>query len=64
MRTVIRVVSLLDIAAALDQDAPTLWRDPEASCPYFRLGDTVSLRHQRDRKISEMLNFRDLGRSR
>jgi hypothetical protein len=48
MLTVILVVSLLGTGAALAQDAPTLWRDPEAGCTYLRLGDTLSLRHQRD----------------
>jgi hypothetical protein len=48
MRTVILVASLLGTAPALAQEAPALWRDPEAGCTYFRLGDTLSLRYQRD----------------
>ncbi len=48
MRIVILVVSLLGLAPAVAQDAPSLWRDPDGGCTYFKLGDTLSLRYQRD----------------
>jgi hypothetical protein len=48
MRTVILIASLLDTAPVIAQDAPALWRDPDGGCIYFRLGDSLSLRHQRD----------------
>jgi len=48
MRTFILVASLLSTAPVLAQDAPAIWRDPESGCTYFRLGDTLSLRFQRD----------------
>ncbi|WP_147023158.1 hypothetical protein [Microvirga aerophila] len=44
----ILVVGLLGLAPALAQDAPSLWRDPDGGCTYFKLGDTLSLRYQRD----------------
>ena len=44
----ILVASLLSIAPAFAQEAPALWRDPEGGCTYFKLGDTLSLRYQRD----------------
>jgi hypothetical protein len=48
MRTVILVASLLSIAPATAQEAPSVWRDPEGGCTYLKLGDTLSLRYQRD----------------
>jgi hypothetical protein len=48
MRTVILIASLLGTAPVIAQDAPALWRDPDSGCTYFRLGDTLSLRYQRD----------------
>src|SRR5918997_1360823 len=48
MRTVILIASLLNTAPVMAQDAPALWRDPDGGCTYFRLGDTLSLRYQRD----------------
>src|SRR5829696_6359849 len=48
MRAVILVASLLSIAPATAQEAPSVWRDPEGGCTYLRLGDTLSLRYQRD----------------
>jgi len=48
MRIVILVASILSTASAVAQDAPALWRDPDGGCTYFRLGDTLSLRYQRD----------------
>jgi hypothetical protein len=48
MRTVILIASLLSIAPAIAQEAPSVWRDPEGGCTYLKLGDTLSLRYQRD----------------
>src|ERR687889_1033425 len=48
MRTAILVASILCIAPAMAQEAPSVWRDPDAGCMYFKLGDTLSLRYQRD----------------
>jgi hypothetical protein len=48
MRTIILIACLLSTAPVLAQDAPALWRDPEGGCTYFKLGDTLSLRYQRD----------------
>ncbi|MFC5487558.1 hypothetical protein, partial [Microvirga aerilata] len=48
MRTLILVVSLLSTTPVLAQDTPAIWRDPESGCTYFRLGDPLSLRFQRD----------------
>ena len=48
MRTVILVASILCIAPAMAQEAPSVWRDPDGGCVYFKLGDTLSLRYQRD----------------
>ena len=48
MRTAILFVSLLGIAAAIAQEAPTVWRDPDGGCAHFKVGDTLSLRYQRD----------------
>jgi hypothetical protein len=48
MRTVTLIAILLGIAPATAQDAPTVWRDPDGGCLYFKLGDTLSLRYQRD----------------
>ncbi len=48
MRNLVLIASLLSTAPSLAQDAPALWRDPEGGCTYFKLGDTLSLRYQRD----------------
>jgi hypothetical protein len=40
MRTVTLIAILLGIAPATAQDAPTVWRDPDGGCLYFKLGDT------------------------
>jgi hypothetical protein len=48
MRTAVLVASILCIAPAMAQDAPSVWRDPDGGCVYFKLGDTLSLRYQRD----------------
>jgi hypothetical protein len=48
MRTPVLVASLLSIAPAIAQEAPSVWRDPEGGCTYLKLGDTLSLRFQRD----------------
>lgn len=48
MRTAILIASLLGLAPALAQEAPAVWRDPDGGCIYFKLGDTLSLRYQRD----------------
>jgi hypothetical protein len=48
MRTAILTTSILAITPALAQEAPSLWRDPDGGCTYFKLGDTLSLRYQRD----------------
>ena len=48
MRTMILVASFLVTVPAFAQDAPSLWRDPDGGCTYFKLGDTLSLRYQRD----------------
>jgi hypothetical protein len=48
MKTVILVASLLVIAPAIAQETPSVWRDPEGGCTYLKLGDTLSLRYQRD----------------
>ena len=48
MRTVTLIAIFLGIAPATAQDAPTVWRDPDGGCLYFKLGDTLSLRYQRD----------------
>jgi hypothetical protein len=48
MRTAILVASLLGIAPAFAQDAPSVWRDLDGGCTYLKLGDTLSLRYQRD----------------
>ncbi|MBM6583934.1 hypothetical protein ILT44_27405 [Microvirga sp. BT689] len=44
----ILVAGLLSTVPVVAQEAPALWRDPEAGCIYFKLGNTLSLRHQRD----------------
>ncbi len=48
MRTVTLIAILLGIVPATAQEAPTVWRDPDGGCLYFKLGDTLSLRYQRD----------------
>lgn len=40
--------SFFGFIPALAQEIPSLWRDPESGCTYFRIGDTLNLRHQRD----------------
>ena len=44
----ILIASILSTAPVIAQDAPALWRDPDGGCTYFRLGDTLNLRYQRD----------------
>jgi hypothetical protein len=48
MRTAILIGSILGLAPAFAQEAPSVWRDPDGGCVYFKLGDTLSLRYQRD----------------
>jgi hypothetical protein len=48
MRTAILAASLISITPAIAQEAPSVWRDPEGGCTYFKIGDTLSLRYQRD----------------
>jgi hypothetical protein len=48
MRTAILLGSLLGLAPAFAQEALSVWRDPDGGCVYFKLGDTLSLRYQRD----------------
>jgi hypothetical protein len=48
MRIALFIISILVAAPAVAQDAPALWRDPESGCTYLKLGDTLSLRYQRD----------------
>jgi hypothetical protein len=48
MRTVTLIAIFLGIVPAAAQDAPNVWRDPDGGCLYFKLGDTLSLRYQRD----------------
>ena len=48
MRTVTLIALFLGIAPAMAQDGPSVWRDPDGGCTYFKLGDTFSLRYQRD----------------
>jgi hypothetical protein len=48
MRTAILIVGFFGLAPAVAQDAPSVWRDPDGGCTYFKLGDTLSLRYQRD----------------
>jgi hypothetical protein len=48
MRTMILIASILSTASAIAQDGPALWRDPDSGCTYFKFGDTLSLRYQRD----------------
>jgi hypothetical protein len=48
MRTGILIGSLLGLAPAFAQEVPSVWRDPDGGCGYFKLGDTLSLRYQRD----------------
>jgi hypothetical protein len=48
MRIALLIISILVAAPAVAQDAPALWRDPESGCTYLKLGDTLSLRYQRD----------------
>jgi hypothetical protein len=43
----ILIASILSTAPVIAQDVPALWRDPDG-CTYLRLGDTLSLRYQRD----------------
>jgi hypothetical protein len=48
MRIALLIISIFVAAPAVAQDAPALWRDPDSGCTYLRLGDTLSLRYQRD----------------
>ncbi len=48
MRTMILLASILSTPPVMAQDTPALWRDPDGGCTYFRLGDTLNLRYQRD----------------
>ena len=48
MRTTLLIVCILVAAPAVAQDAPSVWRGPEGGCTYLKLGDTFSLRYQRD----------------
>jgi hypothetical protein len=48
MRTVTLIVICVGVAPAMAQDAPSVWRDPDGGCTYFKLGDSLSLRYQRD----------------
>ena len=48
MRTAILVAGVFCIVPAMAQEAPTVWRDPDGGCTYLKLGDTLSLRYQRD----------------
>ena len=48
MRAAILVASILCIAPAMAQEALSVWRDPDGGCVYFKLGDALSLRYQRD----------------
>jgi hypothetical protein len=48
MRTVTLIVICVGVAPAMAQDAPSVWRDPDGGCTYFKLGDSLSLRCQRD----------------
>ncbi len=48
MRTIILTALLLGIAPSVAQEAPSFWRDPDGGCTYFKLGNNLSLRYQRD----------------
>jgi hypothetical protein len=48
MRTAILIGSIFGLAPAFAQEAPSVWRDPDGGCVYFKLRDTLSLRYQRD----------------
>ena len=48
MRAVTLIALFLGIAPAMAQDAPAVWRDPDGGCTYFKLGESLSLRYQRD----------------
>jgi hypothetical protein len=48
MRTTLLIACILVAAPAVAQDVPALWRDPDGGCAYFRIGNTLSLRYQRD----------------
>ena len=48
MRTMVLIVCVLGTAPAIAQEARSLWRDPDGGCLYFKPGDTLSLRYQRD----------------
>ncbi len=43
MRTAILIGTILGLAPAFAQEAPSVWRDPDGGCVYFKLGDTLSL---------------------
>jgi hypothetical protein len=48
MRTAILIGTILGLPPAFAQEALSVWRDPDGGCVYFKLGDTLSLRYQRD----------------
>jgi hypothetical protein len=48
MRSAILILGLLGIAPVVAREGPSVWRDPDGGCIYFKLGDTLSLRYQRD----------------
>ena len=48
MPTVILIALFLGISPAMAQDTPAVWRDPDGGCTYFKLGESLSLRYQRD----------------
>jgi hypothetical protein len=45
MRAVILTALFLGIAPAMAQETPSLWRDPDGGCTYFKLGNNLSLRY-------------------
>ena len=44
----ITIPGMRRLAPAFAQEALSVWRDPDGGCVYFKLGDTLSLRYQRD----------------
>jgi hypothetical protein len=48
MRSAILIMGLFGIAPVVAQEGPSVWRDPDGGCVYFKLNDTLSLRYQRD----------------
>jgi hypothetical protein len=43
MRTMLLIVSILVAAPAVAQEVPSVWRDPDAGCAYFRIGNMRTL---------------------